>query len=312
MPDDPGESSLIATLLQGRPQPPPLALEVEAGDDAAVLPGGLVVSADAMVEGVHWDDRLSPADVGWKLVASNVSDLAAMGARPTWCTLTVGLPRPVDAAWLSDFAMGLHAACARWSLHLVGGDLTRSPGPRCLSLTIGGHAAGPVTRSGARAGDELWVTGTLGDAADGFTHGGPGLRSLRRPQPPLELGVALAEQGLVNAMMDLSDGLATDLPRLCAASRLGAVVQAAALPASPTVADRADRLALQVAFGEDYGLLFAASPVQGLAIEGLAAFHGVRVTRIGALRADGPVLLEPGPWPAPAFAHFAAPPEAPA
>ena len=99
MPDDPGESSLIAALLQGRPQPPPLALEVEAGDDAAVLPGGLVVSADAMVEGVHWDHRLSPADVGWKLVASNVSDLAAMGAQPAWCALTVGLPRPVDAAW---------------------------------------------------------------------------------------------------------------------------------------------------------------------------------------------------------------------
>lgn len=310
MPDDPGESQIIEALLSARPAPPPVPLQVDAGDDAAVLPGGLVVATDAMVEGVHWDGRLDAADVGWKLLAVNVSDLAAMGAAPTWCTLAVSLPRPLDLTWVERFSAGLAEGCATWGVHLVGGDVTRSPGPRALSLTLGGQAAAAVTRSGARPGDQLWVTGRLGAAAAGFFHGGPGLDALRRPRPPLSYGLALASAGVATAMMDLSDGLARDLPRMCAASGVGATVDADALPAPGYLAAHPDALSLQVAFGEDYQLLFTAAARDASAIAELARDHGVQATPIGRIEAAPGARLSSGPWPAPRFSHFPTPPAA--
>lgn len=307
MPDDPGEQRLIQTLLRGRPSPRPIRVEVDAGDDAAVLPGGQVLSVDTMVEGVHWDHVLSPQDVGWKLAAAALSDLGAMGARPRWCLLAASLPRPLDLDWAQAFSEGLHAACARWGVALLGGDVTRSPGPRVLSLTVGGQGSAPVTRSGARPGDQLWVSGTLGDAAYGFARGGDGLDALRRPQPPIELGIALAEAGLVTAMMDLSDGLKTDLLRLCAASDVGAEVVAASLPAYPWVATDPERLALQTTFGEDYQLLFAAPALHRAGIEAVAEQRGVQVTAIGRVTRGTTVGLDVGPWPATRFQHFGEP-----
>jgi len=304
MPDDPGESIIIETLLRGRPLPDGPDLRLDAGDDVAVLETGTAVGADLMVEGVHWDERLSAADVGWKLVAVNASDLGATGARPRWATLSIALPRPVDMDWVRGFAVGLHEALAAFGVRLIGGDTTRSPGPRFASMTMGGPAAAPVGRDGARPGDRIWVTGTLGDAAAGFHHGGSGLDWLRRPRPPVAFGIALAETGVASSMMDLSDGLARDLGRLCRASACAARVDASTLPASRQVEGAPDRLALQTAFGDDYQLLFTAPATADAAIRALATSEDVRVTAIGTCAAGAGAHVRDGPWPASMFSHF--------
>ena len=167
MPDDPDESFVIQTVLENRPcgAVPSIAnngstLALYApGDDAACVPGDAVVTVDAMVEDVHWDDKLSAADVGWKLIASNASDINAMGALPQWAVLTLCLPRPIDRQWVDAFSKGLGEALEKWSIHLVGGDTTRSPSTRMLSLTMGGHTTNPVDRCGAAVGDDIWVAG---------------------------------------------------------------------------------------------------------------------------------------------------------
>ena len=304
MPDDPGESSIIATLLTGRPVPDGFEARLDAGDDVAVLPSGDAVGSDLMVEGVHWDERLSPEDVGWKIVAVNASDLGATGARPQWATLSIALPRPADMNWVKRFAAGLHACLQEHGIRLIGGDTTRSPGPRFISMTMGGPAPHPVRRDGASPGDRIWVSGTLGDAAAGFHHGGEGLAWLRRPHPPIQLGLGLAETGLVSAMMDLSDGLARDLGRLCSASGCAARVDASTLPASPQVRSAPDRLALQTAFGEDYQLLFTAPATADAAVRAIAASTHTQVTAIGSCVEGVGTHLRDGPWPAPAFSHF--------
>lgn len=312
MAEDLGERFVIETLLREGPAPRagfrPL---LGAGDDAAWLPSGEVVTTDTMVEGVHFDHRLSPSDLGWKLVAVNASDAGAMGARPSWALLTLCLPRPLDRAWVLAFAEGFHAAQARFEVALVGGDTTRSPGPVVASLTLAGAVSRPVLRSGGRPGDTLWVTGALGEAAAGFlgVHGRvpeSGLAWLRRPDPPVRLGAALGEAGLATAMMDLSDGLAMDLPRLCAASGVGAEVEPASLPRGPALEGVADPLPWQVAFGDDYQLLFASRPEDRGAVLALAAREGVRVSEIGRLGPAGPAILRGRPWPQQRFTHFEA------
>ncbi len=300
-PDDPDESFVITCL---RDCGPPLRdLVVDIGDDAAVWADGRVVTTDTMVEGTHWDERLSPTDVGWKLVAVNVSDIAAMGARPEWAVLALTLPAPLDRDWLRAFAAGVRDACARWGVRLVGGDTTRGP-VRTASLTVGGRAARPVLRSGGHPGDELWIAGTLGRAAEGFLAAAPSeeaLRHLRRPEPPVDFGAALGESGLATAMMDLSDGLRQDVARLCAASGGGARVEVDRLPGSTP-------LAWRTSFGEDYALLFAARTEDADAIRTLAAMQHVPLHSIGALTLVPEVLLVGAPddaWPAPLFTHFA-------
>lgn len=286
------------------------------GDDAARTADDGLVSVDTMVEGVHFDDRLSPADVGWKLIAVNVSDLGACGRAPQWALLSLSLPRPLDEGWVQQFAAGMRRALERWGVALIGGDTTRTAGPRVVSLTIGSASGGPaVSRGGARSGDQLWVSGTLGEAATGFFHGLPaGLRWLQRPEPPVRLGVALAQAGQVRAMMDLSDGLANDLPRLCEASGVGATVWPDALPAGAAtrhIADQQEREALMTAFGEDYQLLFAAPPENEAAIRAIAAEQDVSVSPIGVCTAAETEVRLHGrtEWPAARFTHFGSAPE---
>ena len=307
MPDDLGESSVIAALFRRRPPAEDAtgSVLVDIGDDAAVLSAGRTLTTDLLVEGVHFDERLSPADVDWKAVAANVSDLGAMGARPEWALLGLSLPEPLDMAWVHDFASGLAEALAHWELRLVGGDTTRSPGPRVVSVTVGGTTHEPVTRAGARIGDDLWVSGTLGAAAAGFGRGAGEARWLRRPEPPVALGIALADARLAHAMMDLSDGLATDHPRLCAASGVGARIDAASLPIDPTALQGPTPLREAVAWGEDYQLLFAAHPENRGAIEAVGLRLGVALHRVGEVTEAPACRLEPGPWPAAAFRHFA-------
>ncbi|MDP2312454.1 MAG: thiamine-phosphate kinase [Pseudomonadota bacterium] len=297
---DPDEDWVIDRLASRSAPAPGLVLGI--GDDAALFEDGRVYTVDSMVEGVHWDDKLSPADVGWKLVAVNVSDVGAMGGRPSFALLTMGLPSPLDRAWVDAFADGLHAACAKWGVALVGGDTTRSP-VRTLSLTVGGHAARPVRRSTGRVGDDVWVTGQLGLAAEGFLSATPrpaALARLRRPEPPVAFGVALAEAGLASAMMDLSDGLARDLGRLCDASGCGALLDAEMIPGDAP-------LDWRVAFGEDYELLFSASVQDRDAVRSVASMQDIPISRVGRLEPrPGLRLVDGGEMPASLFTHFAA------
>jgi thiamine-monophosphate kinase len=275
-------------------------LRAGIGDDATVFADGRVVTVDTMVEGVHWDHRLDPADVGWKLVAVNVSDVAAMGGRPRWAWLAASVPSPVDRSWMRAFADGLGAAAGRWGVTVVGGDTTRSP-VRTFSLTLEGHAPRPVLRSGGHPGDDLWVTGSLGLAAEAFLSSSPSAEAtawFRRPEPRVEFAAALAEHGLATAMMDLSDGLRDDLSRLCTASGCGADVDAALVPGTGP-------LPWRVGFGEDYELLFTAPQTHRDAVRSLATMTSTPLGRIGRLDAGiGARLNGRTDWPSPLFRHF--------
>jgi len=307
MPDDPDEQHVIDTLLAARPDLGERGhpLQVDAGDDAALLANGTLVTADTLVEGVHWDHRSSAENVGWKAVAVNASDIGAMGGHPTWATLAICLARPLDVEWVDGFARGLQRACAHFGVTLVGGDTTRSPGPTVVSITMGGGVEHPVLRSGGQPGDLLFVTGTPGQAAAGFFAGGPALAALTRPSPPVRFGAALGEAGLVTAMLDLSDGIARDLTRLARASEVGAVVDETLLPSTPELDALDAPLAAQVAFGDDYELLFSLPAHRVPAMMALADHHQVKVSEIGRLTEAPEVKLTHTAWPASLFSHFA-------
>jgi thiamine-monophosphate kinase len=266
-------------------------------DDAAVLVVGgetLVLTHDMIVEGIHFLPEDPPGDVAWKLVAVNLSDLAAKGARPIGALLGFTLG---EADWDAAFAKGLGQALAAFGLPLLGGD-TVSGGTRTLGLTAIGRATGPVpARSGARAGDRLWVSGTIGDA-------GAGLRILkgellpndalveryRTPRPRLEAGERLAP--LVNAMMDVSDGLLIDAARIAAASGCAAVIELDAVPLSEAWRALPDETPLDAATaGDDYELLFAADDDRAPAILALAEEIGLPFSRIGRLTAGAGLSL---------------------
>ncbi|HET8535289.1 MAG TPA: thiamine-phosphate kinase [Sphingomicrobium sp.] len=234
-------------------------------DDAAVL-DGLVITHDSVAEGVHFFPTDPPASVGWKLVAVNLSDLAAKGAKPVAALLSFSLS---DTDWDFGVIDGIEAACESYGVSLIGGDTIalQPEAPRVYGLTAIGRAGDTVpSRSGGKAGDLLWVAGTLGDSALGLSQliddpaaDGPLVDIYRRPVPLLEMGGALA--GTATAMMDISDGLLIDLSRLCLASGCGAEVDLDSLPLSSAfVAERGqDRAARMFAAtgGDDYALLAA-------------------------------------------------------
>ena len=311
----------------------PLAGEGALGltDDAALLeppPGRtLVLAADAMVSGVHFLPDDPPDSIGRKLLRTNLSDLAAMGAEPLGYLLTIALPAQGDAAapplaagdqrsasagtaaatprgaWLAAFAAGLAADQAEFGVRLLGGDTVSTPGPLCLSLTILGLVppGQALLRAGARAGDSLWVSGTVGDGALGLLVGqgrlppdadGHLLRRYRLPEPRLALGVAL--RGVARAAMDVSDGLLQDCGHLCRLAGCGAVIEAAAIPLSHAARAALDAdaslLSVIAGGGDDYELLFAAPPGADAAVRAASAATGIPVTRIGRFT-DGPVAV---------------------
>ncbi|MBJ6122901.1 thiamine-phosphate kinase [Sphingomonas mollis] len=252
-------------------------------DDAAVV-GGLVMTTDTLVEGVHFVDHDPPADVAWKLVAVSLSDLAAKGAVPEGVLLN--LPLSHDG-WDAAFLTGLAEVTAAFAVPLIGGDTVSLPAgaPRVLSCTAIGRDAAAPSRTGAQAGDALWVTGVIGDAGAGLgiAIGAPGpatlLAAYRRPRPRLAEGRALAPH--VHAMSDVSDGLLIDAARMAAASGLAVTIDIATIPLSRAYRDQAGaerrgRLAAATS-GDDYELLFAAPPEWQ---------PPVPATRIGAF-ADG-------------------------
>lgn len=275
-------------------------------DDAAVLsvePGRqVVVTTDCLVAGVHFLPDNSPATIAAKVLRVNLSDLAAMGARPLAYTLAAAFPRHMDTAWLEAFSQALAADQALFGITLVGGDTVATPGPMTFTATALGTVAegSELRRSGAQAGDTVYVSGTIGDAA-------LGLRSLKdelpelaadlraaleeryqRPQPRIDVGLGLV--GVAHAAIDVSDGLAADLGHICAASRVGATLDAGRVPLSTAARAvvNADPGMIRdiLAGGDDYEILFAAPTAAADAIAALSAKVGIPVTPIGQIR-DG-------------------------
>lgn len=289
------------------------------GDDAALLappPGRhLVVTADALNDGVHFPHGTLPADLGWKALAVNLSDLASMGAEPAWCTLSLSLPQS-DAAWIDGFLDGFLALAREHGIVLVGGDTTR--GPLSVSVTAMGFvdAGRALRRDGARVGDDVWVTGTLGDAAGALAlleRDLVGVLRLRldRPTPRVEAGRALV--GIATACVDVSDGLLADLGHIVSRSGVAAQVDVGALPVSEALRasfDEATRLAMQAGGGDDYELCFTAPPEARAGIDAVSLQFGLRITRIGRIMAgEGvhPADADCQPWSPPrrGYDHFA-------
>jgi thiamine-monophosphate kinase len=276
-------------------------------DDAAVLEVGgetLVLTHDMIVEGVHYLPGDPPEDVAWKLVAVNLSDLAAKGARPLGALLGFTLG---EDAWDKAFAVGLGRALGAFGMPLLGGDTVSAPA-RVLGLTAIGRAAGPVpSRSGARPGDLIWVSGTIGDSGAGLAAlragdtGSPLIERYRNPRPRLEAGQRLAP--LVAAMMDVSDGLLIDAERMAAASGCGVEIELDAVPLSE--ANPAPPLEAATA-GDDYELLFATAPADAAAVLALGEEIGLPLSRIGRCAAGAGLSLTAGgaPVPLPATLGF--------
>jgi len=307
-----GEEAIIALLA-------PLA-EGFAGafglqDDCALLtpaPGTeLVLETDPVAEGVHFLSSDAPEDVAWKALAVNVSDLAAKGAAPLAYLMALSFPAAPDRAWLTRFAAGLGEAQARFGCQLVGGDTDRRPGPLTITITaIGSVPAGTmVRRATARAGDLVFVSGTIGDAGLGLalrkdaslaTAWGLSRAEAEelvaryvRPEPRLALGPTLRAHA--SAAMDISDGLVKDVGRMCKASDVAAHMAAADVPLSAAVrkvvARSPQMLARLLTAGDDYEVLAAVASGQAQALSAAATAAGVPVTRIGALSA-GPARVE--------------------
>ncbi len=272
------------------------------GDDAALLtptPGmQTVVATDMLVEGRHFFAGADPRLLGHKCLAVNLSDLAAMGAAPTAFTLALALPQ-ADPAWLEAFSGGLFALADAFGCELVGGDTTKGPLNICIGVfgeIAPGHA---LRRDAARAGDDIWISGTLGDArlALAAYRGETTLDEadlaqaaarMHAPTPRVALGRALAEAPLAHAALDISDGLVGDLGHILAASRVGATLEVDALPAGPVLARQplALRRRFTVAGGDDYELCFTAARCERDAVLAAAAQAGTPVTRVGRIEAE--------------------------
>ncbi|MDB5805059.1 MAG: thiamine-monophosphate kinase [Betaproteobacteria bacterium] len=271
------------------------------GDDCALLdvtPGcELAISTDMLVAGTHFFPDADPQRLGHKTLAVNLSDLAAMGAKPASALLSLALPA-ADEAWIAAFARGFFALADEHGVELVGGDTTRTPsgGTLTLTVTILGEvpASQAIRRSGAKAGDDIWVSNTLGDAALGLAvlQGKVNLEQSERyyciqrlemPAPRIALGLAL--RGIAHSMLDISDGLAGDLAHIARASGVSAQVDVDVLPLSPALRGVARELALQCALagGDDYELCFTAAAERRTAVEAAGTAAGVSVTRIGSI-----------------------------
>ncbi|HEY0487937.1 MAG TPA: thiamine-phosphate kinase [Telluria sp.] len=271
------------------------------GDDCALLapsPGTqLAISCDMLVEGRHFFAGADPRMLGHKSLAVNLSDLAAMGATPRAFTLALSLPA-ADRDWLEGFSAGLFALADAHDCELVGGDTTK--GPLNICITIFGEVAPgrALRRDAAQSGDDIWISGTLGDARlalagywkelelDAASLGEAAVR-MHMPSPRVALGMALAAQGAAHAAIDISDGLVGDLGHILAASKVGATLDADALPAGPVLARQpADlRRRFCAAGGDDYELCFTAPALARAAVMAAAAHAGTPVARVGTIDA---------------------------
>jgi thiamine-monophosphate kinase len=298
----------LIEIIRARTEQPRGDVVLGIGDDAALLkppPGRqLVACTDTLVEGVHFPRGTAPQDIGWKSLAVNLSDLAAMGATPAWAMLALTMPR-ADPRFVEGFADGFAQLARTHALSLIGGDTTQGP----LSVTVSAFGFVPegraLLRSGARAGDAVFVTGTLGDATAALRliqDSGLGTRDstneqarsellprLNRPEPRVGAGLALRD--VASACIDVSDGLLADLGHICEASGVGAIVEVDALPLSSAMLalfDADERRALALSGGDDYELCFTASVGRADRIAADFARLGFGAARIGR------VVAEPG------------------
>ncbi|KTD82601.1 thiamine-phosphate kinase [Legionella waltersii] len=292
------EFELIARYFSAKESKPRKDVLLGIGDDCALLdlPHGkqLLVSMDTLVSGVHFPETTMPYDIGYKALAVNLSDLAAMGASPAWITLALTMPE-LNEQWLSDFSRGLFSLCSQFDVALVGGDTTRGP----LSITIQAHGFIPkgqaVKRSGARNGDLIYVTGPLGDAGLALKHLIGELQlpndylhsvmtRLNRPFPRIKEGLLLRNHA--TAMIDVSDGLVADLGHVLEQSKVGASIDLQKIPLSEFVKKSLHReAALQLALcaGDDYELCFTVSPEHKNELESLMNAEGCAVFCIGRI-----------------------------
>ena len=325
-----GERAVIGRV-RARVPAAPSHVVIGIGDDAAVVEPVRnqldVLTTDAAVEGVHFDRRFMPADaIGHRVLAANLSDLAAMGAEPRLALLSLVLPDALPLADLDALLDGFMALAARTGTALVGGNVTRSPGPLVIDVMLTGAAKRRkvLTRGGGRAGDELFVTGTVGGAAAGLAwltaHPGDtpddpelcaGMQRFLRPEPRLRMGLVAGRTRAASAAMDLSDGLADAVRQVAEASGTGAALDAATVPVHPAVAavfGREAALEAALSGGEDYELLFAVPGRAGRRFAAAARLARLEVTRIGALTPAGTGLVlhtDSGNRPIPeGFEHF--------
>lgn len=300
-----GEFALIERYFSGAKPAGILGV----GDDAAVMGVApdhqLVVCKDLMVQGRHFFADVEPASLGHKSLAVNLSDLAAMGARPSACLLGLGLPS-IDQEWVSEFSRGFVALCERWNCPLIGGDTVSTSGDIFISVTALGTlppGTQDLRRSAARVGDDLWVSGYLGAASVAleilFGHVSASqqtLQSLRSalewPEPRVTLGQRLL--GLAHAAIDISDGLTQDLGHVLKASNVGAVVWPDQLPVDPQLAGFYPELVRRAVLqgGDVYELCFCAPASNRLAIEELGRDLKIKLTRVGEIIEGKDLLLQ--------------------
>ncbi|MDY6839059.1 MAG: thiamine-phosphate kinase [Thermodesulfobacteriota bacterium] len=330
--NDMGEAGIIQQIQGQGTTGPASHVTKGIGDDCAVLEAdgasALLVTTDTLIEGIHFTNQtLSPEALGWKSLAVNVSDIAAMGGTPRTAFLSLGLKPETKPAFLDAFLVGFRAFSEKTGVVLAGGDTVESPSCTVVTVTLLGDCPREcvVYRSGAEVGDHIWVTGRLGDAAGGLfllsnkarptpVEYASLILAHQKPMPPFELGKALGAGGLAHAMIDVSDGVAKDLGHICEQSGVGALLQGASLPMSDPLKRLADQVAqspLRWALqgGEDYELLFTASPVEEPRIRSLnAKASDRRATRIGKIIEDSGIWLEaPGGrsrLESPGFLHF--------
>lgn len=308
---DLGEHALLARILARLPRPSSSVL-IGPGDDAAVLAPvrneRLVVTTDALVDGVHFSRAYStPADIGHKALAVNLSDLAAMGATPRWALLSLVLPGSWPVADVEELVDGMAALAGRFGVSIVGGNITRTEGPCVVDVTAGGEVRPRqvLTRSGAKAGHDIYVSGTIGAAAAGLEMlgRGAGIREQgsgigdqgsgcvarhRRPEPRLRLGMALGRARAATAAMDLSDGLADALRQVATASAVGIRIDADLLPIDPGAREwwtsrGIDPVIAALKGGDDYELLFTAPAKRGTLRSVMRHITDPPLTKIGVM-----------------------------
>ncbi|MDR3220856.1 MAG: thiamine-phosphate kinase [Candidatus Accumulibacter sp.] len=265
------------------------------GDDCALLKPSsgmeLAITTDMLVAGTHFFADTDPAQLGWKTLAVNVSDLAAMGARPRWALLAGSLP-VVDEAWIAAFADGFFACAGRYGVDLIGGDTTRGPLNLCVTALGEVPAGGALRRDGARDGDDVWVSGRPGLAALGLARlqGRIALPDdleplciglLQKPIPRVELGTALRQRALARSAIDVSDGLLADIGHIAKRSALDAEIFIAQLPDLPENVDPDMARRRQLSGGDDYELAFSAAPEKRRELSDLAAELDLPLWRIG-------------------------------
>jgi thiamine-monophosphate kinase len=324
----PGERALIQQIRQRLPAAPP-SLIVAPGDDAAVVVperGAFqVLTTDAIVEGVHFDRRFSSlSDIGYKALAVNVSDIGAMGAKPEFGLLSLILPEWITTAALDELLDGLLEMAAAAGVSIAGGNISRSPGPLIVDVTVTGSVRPRriLTRGGGKAGDALYLTGAIGAAAAGLAALEQGvttervaecIRRHRRPEARFRIGMLLGRNRVASACMDLSDGLADAVRQIAEASGTGATIDASLLPVDPAArhwfeSQGADPITASIAGGDDFELLFSVPRKRGGRLRTVrSAGRGVPLTKIGELTVSNEIVicrngvLEPLPQ---GFQHF--------